>query len=87
MATASSPQTPPDCVWNNMRRLLAKITGSPAQTARALEAKARMVPFILLSGTAVSRSLHGDEVDFFEAFASEVKQFLQAQPHPIEAAS
>jgi hypothetical protein len=57
--------------------LLAKITDSPAQTARDLEAKARMVPFILLSTTAVSRSLHGDEVDFFEV-ASEVKQFLQA---------
>ena len=67
--------------------LLAKITDSPAQTARDLEAKARMVPFILLSAAAVSRSLHGDEVDFFEAFASEVKQFLQARPHPIEAAS
>jgi hypothetical protein len=54
-------------------KLLAEITRTRATTAKGLQAKARIVPMIL-DGSDIPDD---NEIEYFEAFAFEVKEFLE----------
>jgi hypothetical protein len=69
-------------LWRRSELLLAKIARTPAQTAKGLQAKARIAPVVIKAGNLPDDS----DQTFLASFASEVKEFLEPRLRSADVA-
>jgi hypothetical protein len=65
-------------LWRKSRKALARIAGTKATTTSGLQAKARIVPYIIPDNLSC---LNDDEFEFLRSFATDVSTFLERLTH------